>query len=89
MGGAYAWLQVSEWSFFWSFVALTVVSLGLAICGYYLVKPLALEMLYQSGFQYMTGAKVFDRRPRVKTQPFGIAPAANLDDEHSGSRVTI
>jgi len=52
-------------------------------------SPLLTEFLYQTGYQGMKGAKVFDRRPKPKTQPFGAPPAsAPLDgeDEHAGSR---
>jgi hypothetical protein len=53
-----------------------------------LLRPLLPELLYQSGYQGMKGAKVFDRKPMPKAPPFGAppAPAAEGEEEHGGRR---
>jgi hypothetical protein len=51
-------------------------------------KPLLPELLYQTGYQGMKGAKVFDRKPMPKAPPFGAPPASAVEgeEEHGGRR---
>ena len=82
----YVWLHLAEIPFFWTATILIGVFLVLTFLLSYVAKPLVVELLYQLGFQHIDGPKVFDRRPKPKTQPFGVAPRIDADDEHSGSR---
>lgn len=89
IGGLYIWLHFSDLPFFWSTAILIIAVVMTTGLVYAVIRPLSVELLYQTGFQYMTGAKVFDRRPKSKTQPFGIPPRYGADDEHSGSRMRM
>jgi hypothetical protein len=84
----YAWANFYALSIFYSgallFGGFSVASLLSSV----VLRPLLPELLYQTGYQGMKGAKVFDRKPKPKAPPFGAPPAAVIEDEeeHGGRR---